>query len=117
MEHAPAKIDTESVQHQTDFARARIDAALRRALQYATDPDKKMRLAEGFCISCFYSGPRIGGAAMTERPCGVCGTKMMFGSTATDKVCQACAVKQELCRECGADLRLRPRRKFEKGNP
>ena len=117
MEHAPAKIDTNSVQDQTDFARAYIDSTIQRALQYATDPEKKIRLKEGYCVRCYYAGSRIGGAAITQRPCGVCGTKMMFGSTATDSVCPPCAIKWDLCRQCGADLRLRPRRKFEKGNP
>jgi len=50
---------------------------------------------------------------MTSRPCGLCEKPQMFGSTATNPICLDCGVKYELCIQCGADVKLRPRRKFQ----
>lgn len=63
----------------------------------------------------YYANSRIGGAAMTMSHCGICGVGMMFGSTATDKLCRGCAEQHGLCIRCGADLEGKERRKVKFG--
>lgn len=113
VEHTKAKIDQSSVTWNTDRSIERVRHTTALALKYVTDPDKLSRLSEALeCIPCYYNGSRIGGAAMTQRPCGVCEEMMMFGNTCTDVVCQKCAKQYELCLHCGSDLKMRPRRKW-----
>lgn len=96
----------------TDFARGYVDATTRAALNYANDPEKRDRLADSQCIRCWYQESRIGGAAITHSPCGICGKEMSFANTNTDTLCKECAMGAALCRHCGADVQLRPRRKY-----
>lgn len=72
------------------------------------------RKQDCLCRWCFYyCQPRIGGCAMTIRPCGICGIEELYSSTATDVVCRACAIEHKICRQCGGDVELRhSRRKF-----
>lgn len=75
------------------------------------DSSRSERREAHECVICFY-GSRIGGAAMTESQCGICEKEMMFGSTATDNLCNECAIKNKLCKCCGSDLELKNRRKL-----
>lgn len=113
MNQEPAVINASSVEWDTSRAKDYIDETTRYALNFANDPQKKERMEKGECIYCFYVPNRIGGASMTNRPCGLCGKIMGFGSTCTDKVCKECGSKNELCRHCGADIKLRSRRVFK----
>lgn len=80
-----------------------------RRLQH--DPEKKKRERDQKCIHCYYvMRVRIGGAAMTTRPCALCPTEQTFASTATDALCMPCARNNDLCKQCGGDIRLRVRR-------
>jgi hypothetical protein len=92
------------------LAKNYVSDVISHANDVQADPRKKERLKQNECIACFYRG-RIGGAAMTSRPCGLCGQEEMYGSTATDALCLACAQKHELCKHCGGDLHMRVRRK------
>lgn len=113
MKRQAAKIDQDTVTWETDRAKHIAEETVAKALRFLADPDKKKRLAEGLCATCCYLlSVRIGGAAMTCKPCGICGEEMTFGSTATDDLCKPCALKHELCRQCGGDVRLRVRRVF-----
>lgn len=112
MQQQKKEITQSSLEWATDQALARIEWATTRALACATDPDKKERRSASFCKSCWYSDGRIGGAAMTNRPCGICEKDQMYSSTATDVLCSPCASSHKLCKECGADVELRPRRKL-----
>lgn len=111
MTHAKANIDSASVQSATDHATGHAQEVVRSALRYLADPDRKERLGAGQCKRCFYIwNARIGGAAITMQPCAICSEEVMYGSTATDKLCLPCATKHEICRQCGGDLLMRPRR-------
>lgn len=100
------------VSRQTHMAERRIRDTLERAKNIETDPDKSNRLKKGLCICCHYlANHRIGGASMTTRPCGLCETTMQFSSTATDVICTSCSHEQGLCKQCGADIELKHRRK------
>lgn len=114
MERPRAKINADSVRMATDHAIHYGEETVRRAIEYLADDKRKERRAAGKCRLCFYVWvSRIGGAAITTQPCGVCGKEVMYGSTATDKLCPFCAVKHQLCKQCGADVELRPRRKYK----
>lgn len=94
----------------TERAKQRIRSITVLAQEIAGDSRKRDRLVRHECRSCFY-GSGIAGAAITHRPCMCCGKNVMYGSTATDVLCMACAVQHTLCRHCGGDLELRTRRK------
>ncbi len=109
-----AKIDATSVQWDTSHALTYIETTMRYAVNFANDPQKKERLEKGECRYCFYVPNRIGGASCTFRPCGICGDQIGSGNTCIDKLCKGCGKKHELCRHCGADVNLRPRRVFKR---
>lgn len=94
----------------TERAQQRIKAWLDLARSVETDARKSERLAQLECKACFYSS-RMGGAAMTYRPCMSCGSNELYGSTNTDVLCTPCATAGDLCKHCGGDRELRARRK------
>ena len=106
-------IDQVSMMRATDFAKGYCDDTVAKAMQVLTDPDKKERISKLECLACWYLMGKIGGAAMTEQACGACGKTQLYGSACTDVVCRDCAKEKELCKHCGADLHLRPRRKLD----
>ena len=88
----------------------RLNDTLEHAKNLETDPRKAERIEKSECVVCFY-GSRIGGASMTNRECMSCGKNELYPSTATDVLCMGCAKKHDLCKHCGADIKLRVRRK------
>ena len=91
-----------------------IDGMRIRLEDFDRDSDKKARLEAQECKYCWYiNTQRLGGAAITNTNCSVCGKEMVFGSTNVDKVCKECAKEHELCKHCGTDLNMRVRRKKE----
>lgn len=108
------EVNSDSVQRDTGFAIQYANETIESALRYLADPDRKQRMTEARCKRCFYMmRSRIGGACMTQRPCGICNKNVMYGSTATDILCEPCGVKHAICRQCGGDLLMRPRRVYE----
>jgi hypothetical protein len=105
-------VNLNSVNNASYNASARADAAIELAKNLKHDPERDARLAKGECPMCYYQKGRIGGAAMTNRECGLCGKLMQFTSTNTDTVCQECAVARKLCRHCGGDINMKQRRKI-----
>jgi hypothetical protein len=115
MNYPKSTIDSVSVTRATDSAISYSEDMVCAALAFLRDDCKKQRLAEGLCKFCFcFRKERIGGAAMTTQPCGICEQDQHYGSTATDKLCLSCAVQHQVCKQCGADVHLRPRRIFKK---
>lgn len=112
MEYQAKKIDQDSVTWATDIAIERQRTIIRKSINLVNDPEKKKRLETSMCKICFYQEGRIGGAAMTHQPCGICGKDQLYSSTATDVLCRECAKENHLCKQCGADVQLKPRRKY-----
>lgn len=111
MQNPKSTIDPASVTRSTDSAIGHAESLVESALRFLADKDAKDRRKESKCKRCYYIWhSRIGGAAMTTQYCGICDTPVLYGSTATDKLCLPCALKHELCKQCGADVQLRPRR-------
>ena len=114
MHQQPKVMDEQAVNTASSVALRCLRESIVRAKRADLDEDRMDRLKECKCKVCFYLRVgQIAGAAMTERPCGICGTSVMYGSTNTDAICHDCAKKHRICKHCGADLELRTfRRKF-----
>ena len=111
-------IDNTSAETQTWDAKEYGEKIVANALKWVTDADKVQRKKALECKTCFYlKRGRIGGCAMTDFPCGICGIKCMAGSTNTDRLCANCSKEHQLCIYCGSDLELRVRRKFNLPSP
>lgn len=95
------------IQWTLDRQKERIQITLRSAFNYLNDPEKKQRHAEGYCVVCYYRESTIAGAAMTESFCGICETKLHWASTHQEKLCHVCAIKWNLCKECGTTIDLK----------
>jgi hypothetical protein len=105
------KLDRVEFVRITDTQEHWLQFEIDRGKALAEDPNKGVRQKLNFCRLCYYSPGRLGGAAITTQPCGLCGVEQSFGSTATDVLCPACAKAHSLCKRCGADRELRPRRR------
>lgn len=110
MEMKAQKMSVCNMVYATERAKRNVNLILARAQEVKTDPKKGERVAANECIGCFYSS-RIGGSAMTDRPCMSCGINQMYGSTYTDVLCLACAKNHGLCKHCGGDIDMKVRRK------
>jgi hypothetical protein len=117
MERPQVKITQDDIERNTDTAVHYGEGSVLHALEFLRDPRKKERKAACNCRFCYYlRGTRIGGAAMTTQPCGICSKDVMYGSTCTDKLCKECADEYKLCRYCGGDIDM-IRRKNRKELP
>lgn len=108
------RIDLANIVRASDQQRAYREWVARAHEDMTADPRKAERLAAQQCVVCFYpQSGRIGGARHTSAQCGICQTVIHSGNTNIDVVCWGCAQSHELCRHCGADIRLRTRRQFD----
>ena len=111
MQQKKTEIDWVSIERANYRARQSIDACLEGAANLTKDPESKKRLVEAKCKPCFYLyQARIGGAAITDRACGICDANKTFSSTATDPICHKCADNNGLCVQCGGDIDSKNRR-------
>lgn len=101
------KFDLEDVRFRTSIQKDWLD----KCKKYFDDPDKIKRLAEQECVVCYYTS-RIAGQAFTNANCKLCDVVMQFHTTATDRLCIACAKEHSLCKHCGADIHYRKRNKI-----
>lgn len=117
MRSPKTKTDKVSIYRATDIAKVRIANLRQSLLNVDTDPKKNERLEKSLCKHCFYVySTRMGGSAITYRECSICEKDQTYSSTATDPLCLPCAKENELCKQCGGDIRMkhiRSRRKFE----
>jgi hypothetical protein len=111
MEQPAKKITAYLIEYATDQKQHTIASIIDRANKITKDPDKKDRRAKSLCVVCHY-GSRLGGAAITDRPCGCCGKMQHYSSTATDILCLDCAKLLGMCKQCCALMEgKRPSRK------
>ena len=115
MEIAKKEVNESSVTFATDQAIYRRDAVVKNALDMLADAEKKERISKSTCVPCWYLGKRrIVGHAMSTRPCGICGHDVRSANTHVGTICLRCGTANELCVDCGGDVKMRPRRKFRK---
>lgn len=94
----------------TTMAAMRVNDTIMLATKLQMDSEREARLKAHKCKGCFYYS-RLGGAAMTTRPCACCGKPQQYSSTATDALCADCAETHHLCKGCGGDLEMRTGRR------
>ena len=105
------QINRTSIEWANDYGIACVEHARKLVQAHDHSEGRVERHAKQLCVKC-YLADRIGGAVMTDRQCGLCGTLMHFGNTNTDVLCPACAKENLLCKHCGADIDLKNRRKL-----
>jgi hypothetical protein len=107
-------INRSTYEWETETNRDRI-AKLRISLaRYDDDADRAKRLEKCECKFCYYyMTSRIGGAACSQRPCGLCKAMIYSGSTNVDVLCHACGKERGMCARCGGDLEMKVRRKVD----
>ena len=110
MEQRPKAMNKGNMIGATERAQRRVKAWLDYAAEVSVDARNADRLKRLECKACFYAS-RIGGAAITVRPCMSCGSREHYGSTNTDVLCSKCANAGDLCKHCGGDREMRARRK------
>lgn len=111
MNNLQRTVNNGSVLYDTDYMKHLGKEAVKNAARWQIDPDKKLRQKASECRTCYYlRRGRVGGAAMTSFPCGLCGEVQLAGSTNTDRLCLKCGLEHQLCVYCGADVELRSRR-------
>lgn len=113
MAHNKRTLTLDDVRSATHFASQHLEDWIARAALAYSDLDRATRTERHECRWCYYGlSTRMGGAAMTTKACGSCGTAMTFPSTNTDRVCKPCGQELGICVHCGADIHLRDRRKL-----
>jgi len=103
-------INERTIEYDTHMSKRRCDEFIATAKKLEADPDKEKRLEKQECKTCYYIKGRVGGQAITTKPCGLCETEMVFGSTSTDKICKPCGKEQYLCVHCGGDISFTAKR-------
>lgn len=84
---------------------------VRRCQKVVDDADRVERITQQKCKFCFYAGKMVLNA-FDKKPCKICGTEIVSSHIPADSLCVECAIKHKLCRDCGADLELKSRRKL-----
>lgn len=107
------KLDAARVSRATARAAALQRETIQRIARLEADESVEKREQQGLCRTCFYlRTPRLGSAAITQQPCGLCEDLQTYSSTATDILCLPCALEHALCKQCGADRNLNNGRHF-----
>jgi hypothetical protein len=101
----PKEMTPANMAAATADARYRIETLLKEARDIETDARAAARLSSQECRSCFYRF-RLANAAGTTQPCMCCGSKELYGSSATRALCQSCARTGGLCSRCGGDMEM-----------
>ncbi len=111
MNMKPQAMNIANMVYATERSKDRVKQFMDLAARITADSERSERKTKQECVACFYIVGRIGGAAITKRPCMSCGLDQMYGSTNTDVLCIECAHKHNLCKHCGGDVDMKVRRK------
>jgi hypothetical protein len=106
------RFDLSTIVHATGTNKAHLKDIRNKVDRFDNDPDKERRLEKGECKFCYYVRSKIGGAAMTTKPCNACEVPVMYSSTCTGSVCKECSKKYRVCTYCGGDINGKNRRKL-----
>jgi NADH pyrophosphatase NudC (nudix superfamily) len=96
--------DNDLINFKTTSNQVRIEELKKKLEYYDDDPFNKKRTSERECKVCTYINDNFAGQAFTDSYCGICGKKMTFPTTDTDKVCKECAKENGLCKHCGGRM-------------
>jgi NADH pyrophosphatase NudC (nudix superfamily) len=104
MEKEFRKWDEDLIDYKTTSNQMRVNELKKKIKYYDDDPFVKKRRSEQECKVCTYINSNLAGQAITDSYCGICGKKMTFPTTDTDKVCKECAKENGLCKHCGGRM-------------
>lgn len=110
MEVKAAQLTESDIRMQTSMCLARVTNALELAQKLTDDPERLHRLKAQECKACWYFN-QFGGQAITTRPCAACTEVITWGNTNCPVLCVPCAKAIKLCRHCGSDIGLNPKRR------
>lgn len=72
--------------------------------EYDIDKEYDKRTTNQECRVCHYIDDGFAFQAFTDSYCGICGKKMTFPTSDTDKVCLSCTRIHGLCKHCGGRI-------------
>lgn len=98
------KWDEDMIDYKTYYNQHRIEEMREKLIDYDNDKSYKDRINEQECKVCTYINDGFAGQAFTDSHCGICGKKMTFPTTDTDKICIDCAKENNLCKHCGGRM-------------
>lgn len=95
-------IDLYRIQSATERANAYAKDSVDRVAAYLIDDiGYTQRTAESVCQWCWYRQKgRVSGQAFTEYTCANCGEIQSWPNTGVPQLCDFCATKHRLCKEC-----------------
>jgi hypothetical protein len=104
MEKEFRKWDKGMIEYKTTSNQMRVRDLKKKLKYYNDDPFIKKRTSEQECKICTYINDGFAGQAFTNSSCGICGKKIIFPTTDTDKVCKECSIENGLCKHCGGRM-------------
>jgi phage terminase large subunit-like protein len=104
MEKEFRKWDESMIDNKTYYNKRRVEDMREKLVEYDNDEEHAERIDNQECKVCTYIDDGFAGQAFTDTYCGICGKKMTFPTTDTDKVCKECAKENGLCKHCGGRM-------------
>jgi hypothetical protein len=96
--------DLFAVQSATERAKTFIDNTLSLSKRLVEDPEAKERIRSHMCRWCFYAGrQRLVGQALTDYTCAKCRSTSTHANTGVPVLCEICAGRCKLCKQCMGD--------------
>lgn len=93
----------------THSSMSAVASTLRRAAACQKDEEHAARRKLHKCTNCFYlRAGKLVMHAFTEWQCSACQMRGMHPNSGVPRLCVGCAVENEACVDCGADIELRP---------
>jgi NADH pyrophosphatase NudC (nudix superfamily) len=104
MEQEFKKWDEGMIEYKTYYNQHRVEDMREKLVEYDNDVEHTERIDNQVCKVCHYISDHIAFQAFTDTYCGICGKKMTFCDSDTDKVCLSCARIHGLCKHCGGRM-------------
>ena len=97
----------------TEYQKQYTQEYMQRAIQAEKDMYYKDRLKNRLCMSCYYLQETIFACTeITQSNCKICDKEMIFGTSLITPICDECAKKYRLCKQCMCDINFKKRRKI-----
>lgn len=104
MEQEFRKWDDCMIEYKTNYNQRRVEYMREKLIKYDNDKKHIERTDNQECKACNYIDDNLYFQAFTDTHCGICGKKMTFCNSDTDKVCLNCAIENGLCKHCGGRM-------------
>jgi hypothetical protein len=104
MEQEFRKWDEGMIVYKTHYNKRRVEDMQEKLNNYNADIAITERTDGQKCKVCHYINDGFAFQAFTDTYCGICGKKMTFPTSNTDKLCIDCAKIHGLCKHCGGRM-------------